>query len=141
MSQSPYITVESSLCTGARGRVTAGSLLLRHTEHFAYRTCDITDMLHIGPSPAILQGNHERHETTKLAARWCKSHQPELWTRGGVVCCRLVVCLNITTCLFSKWWWWLFPRVRGFWENVRQFIPQLRFFFLFFLKWRLARAQ
>ena len=28
------------------------------------------------------------------------------------------------------WWWWLFPRVRGFWENVRQFIPRLRFFFL-----------
>ena len=27
------------------------------------------------------------------------------------------------------WWWWLFPRVRGFWENVRQFIPGLRFFF------------
>ena len=27
------------------------------------------------------------------------------------------------------WWWWLFPRVRGFWENVRQFIPRLRFFF------------
>ena len=24
--------------------------------------------------------------------------------------------------------WWLFPRVRGFWENVRQFIPRLRFF-------------
>ena len=22
-----------------------------------------------------------------------------------------------------------FPRVRGFWENVRQFIPRLRFFF------------
>ena len=28
---------------------------------------------------------------------------------------------------------WLFPRVRGFWENVRQFIPRLRFFLLFFL--------
>ena len=22
------------------------------------------------------------------------------------------------------WWWWLFLRVRGFWENVRQFIPR-----------------
>ena len=30
--------------------------------------------------------------------------------------------------------WWLFPRVQGFWENVRPFIPRLRFsfFFLFF---------
>ena len=26
-----------------------------------------------------------------------------------------------------------FPRVRGFWDNVRQFIPRQRFFFLFFL--------
>ena len=25
------------------------------------------------------------------------------------------------------WWWWLFPRVRGFEDNVRQFIPRLRF--------------
>ena len=25
--------------------------------------------------------------------------------------------------------WWLFPRVRGFWEDVLQFIPRLRFFF------------
>ena len=28
-----------------------------------------------------------------------------------------------------KWWWWLFPCVRGFWENVWQFIPCLCFFF------------
>ena len=27
-------------------------------------------------------------------------------------------------------WWWLFPRVRGFGENGRRFIPRLRFFFL-----------
>ena len=40
---------------------------------------------------------------------------------------------------YTLWLWWLFPRVRGFWENVRQFIPRLRFFF--FLKWRLARAH
>ena len=38
------------------------------------------------------------------------------------------------------WWWWLFSRVRGFWENVRQFIPCLRFSFFFF-KWRLACAH
>ena len=25
-------------------------------------------------------------------------------------------------------WWWLFPRVRGFWVNVQQFIPALFFF-------------
>ena len=35
--------------------------------------------------------------------------------------------------------WRPFLRVRGFLENVRQFIPRLRFFF--FLKWRLARAN
>ena len=34
---------------------------------------------------------------------------------------------------------WLLPRVLGFWENVRQFIPRLRFFFFF--KWRLTRAR
>ena len=27
--------------------------------------------------------------------------------------------------------WWLFPRLRGFWETVRQFIPRRRFFFFF----------
>ena len=27
----------------------------------------------------------------------------------------------------GKWWWWLFPRLRGLWENVRLFIPYLRF--------------
>ena len=27
------------------------------------------------------------------------------------------------------WWWWLFPCVRKFWENVRQFIPRLCYFF------------
>ena len=36
------------------------------------------------------------------------------------------------------WWWWLFPRMRGFWENVRQFISHLNFFFF---KWRLARVH
>ena len=36
------------------------------------------------------------------------------------------------------WWWWLFPRFRGFSENVRPFIPCLRFISL---KWRLARAH
>ena len=30
------------------------------------------------------------------------------------------------------WWWWLFPRLRGFGENVRQFTPRLSFFFFFF---------
>ena len=32
-----------------------------------------------------------------------------------------------------------FPRMRGFGENVRQFIPRLCFFFFF--KWKLARAN
>ena len=30
-------------------------------------------------------------------------------------------------------WWWLFLRVRGFWENVRQFINRPHFL-IFFLK-------
>ena len=30
------------------------------------------------------------------------------------------------------WWcWWLFPRLRGFWQNVRPLIPCLRFYFWF----------
>ena len=29
-------------------------------------------------------------------------------------------------------WWWLFPPVRGFGENVQQFIPCLLFFSFFF---------
>ena len=42
-----------------------------------------------------------------------------------------------------RWWWWLFPRVRGFWENVRPFIPRLRsfFFLFFFLEVRLGHAH
>ena len=27
--------------------------------------------------------------------------------------------------------WWLFPHLRGFWENVQQFIPQQRFLSFF----------
>ena len=42
-------------------------------------------------------------------------------------------------------WWWLFPRVRGFGENVRQFILRLCFFIYlfiyFFVKWRSASAH
>ena len=37
----------------------------------------------------------------------------------------------------SWWWWWLFPRVRGFWENARQFTPRLHFF----LEWGIACAH
>ena len=36
---------------------------------------------------------------------------------------------------------WLFPRLRELWDNVRPFIPRLRFFFSFLCKWRLARAH
>ena len=39
--------------------------------------------------------------------------------------------------VLKGWWWWLFPRMRGFGENVRPFIPCL----CFFLKWRLACAH
>ena len=37
--------------------------------------------------------------------------------------------------------WWLFPRVRGFGENVRQIIPRLRFFFFFFFTVEITRAH
>ena len=30
------------------------------------------------------------------------------------------------------WCWWLLPRLRGLWENVRPYVPRLRFFFFFF---------
>ena len=33
-----------------------------------------------------------------------------------------------------NWWWWLFHSVREFWENVRQFIPRLRFLKFFLIK-------
>ena len=36
--------------------------------------------------------------------------------------------------------WWLFPRLQGFGENVRPFIPRLHFFSSFFLRWRLVHA-
>ena len=65
------------------------------------------------------------------------------------------VCVCVCVCKFSNcevksfthyyhrkmwwWWWWLCPRVRGFWENVRPFIPHLRFFVFFkIFKWSLA---
>ena len=34
----------------------------------------------------------------------------------------------------TRWWWWLFSRLGEFWENVRLFIPRLRFFFSFFFE-------
>ena len=46
-----------------------------------------------------------------------------------------VVLLQSWTLVFStagwhsiRWWWHLFPRLRGFWEHVQQFIPHLCFF-------------
>ena len=46
-----------------------------------------------------------------------------------------VVAVSVV-CLYhwqqSSCWQWLFPRVRGFCENVRQIISPLRLFFLFF---------
>ena len=47
----------------------------------------------------------------------------------------------ITRLPYHNWWWWLFPRMRRFWDNVRPFISRLRFFFFFFLRWRLAHAH
>ena len=38
-------------------------------------------------------------------------------------------------------WSWLFPRVRGFSENIRQFILRLRFFFFFLRGDLLAHAN
>ena len=35
----------------------------------------------------------------------------------------------VLSTIWWLFWWWPFPRVRGFWENVRQSIPRLRFFF------------
>ena len=39
-----------------------------------------------------------------------------------------------------QWWWWLFPLLRGLGETVRPYIPRLRFFVCFVLKWRVARS-
>ena len=45
-------------------------------------------------------------------------------------------CDNKLKIIFRLWavvaFGWLFPRMRGFWENIQQFIPHLRFFFSFF---------
>ena len=46
--------------------------------------------------------------------------------RTAIVIGPMVVVVVVVVAL-----WRLFPRVRGFWENVRQFIPRLRFFFFF----------
>ena len=47
--------------------------------------------------------------------------------------------LSLVEFVYGGGGWWLFPRLRGFWENVSPFIPRLRFFF--FIKCRLARAH
>ena len=46
--------------------------------------------------------------------------QETLMTAPNSVLCLVVVVVVVT-----------FPRVRGFWENVRQFVPRLYFFCLF----------
>ena len=50
--------------------------------------------------------------------------------------CLVIKCalLLVITFVAEAEMWWLFPRMRGFWENVKQFIPHLRFFFFFFLE-------
>ena len=52
----------------------------------------------------------------------------------------VVIILHYNT---TPWWWCggFFLACEDFGENVRQFIPRLRFFSFFLLKWRLARAH
>ena len=58
--------------------------------------------------------------------------------RGKTVASTIIYVVVLVVVVVVVVAWWLFPRVRGFWENVRQFILCLR---IFFLKWRLARAN
>ena len=47
-----------------------------------------------------------------------------------------------TTITQPTLWWWLFPRLRGFGENVRPFIARLHFCVCVCVcVWRLARAH
>ena len=42
-----------------------------------------------------------------------------------------VILSQIVYHLHLQWLLWVFPRVQGFWDIVRRFIPRLRFFFFF----------
>ena len=62
------------------------------------------------------------------------------WDMPMAVCQKLMKSAVVKILTEILWWWWLFPRLRGFWEKVRPFIPRLRFFF-FFLKRRLTHGH
>ena len=60
-------------------------------------------------------------------------------TMRDAVHCKAVHSAHNTEESLHVCWRWLL-RVRGFWENVRPFIPRSRLFF-FFSKWKLAQAH
>ena len=70
----------------------------------------------------------------KSWAKWCLSCVI-------VIISHLPFILCYSSFVLEWWWWWLFPRLRGFGENLRPFIPRMRFWFVCFLKWRLAGAH
>ena len=50
----------------------------------------------------------------------------------ALIKCTQVLSIRIIPLSFlmlTQTWWWLFPRLRGFWENVPSFIPIFAFFF------------
>ena len=87
----------------------------------------------IGQSSAWMSRRAGSYPRVQLRSGWCtyvcRLHQT--WTRSFTPILLQTQHLSVMAA---------FPRLRGFGQNDRPFIPRLRFFF-FFLKWRLARAD
>ena len=66
---------------------------------------------------------------------WSNRSYSEIWAISKGYTVRQNVC-DLTVPLMVA-----FPRLREFLATVRPFIPRLRFFFLFLLKWKLACAH
>ena len=91
-----------------------------------------------------------KYYSTRTHAHLCSRRDEERERERGVPERELVVVpgnkLNVVIILHyntTPWWWCggFFLACEDFGENVRQFIPRLRFFSFFLLKWRLARAH
>ena len=65
-----------------------------------------------------------------LLASWCFEPSQPLGNTSRLKSRFKSLSLSIVY-IYIYIWWWLFPRVRGFWEKIRPFIPCLLFFFFF----------
>ena len=93
------------------------SLMMRDTSRSEGKQIQFIGMLESDPDHRSFHQSAEYHTVVKSKA--CEEREK----RGLELSAESSVAPTS-----GLWWWWTFPRVPGFGENARHFIPRLRFF-------------